>query len=496
MEKNPSPLLDSPRSSPGRLAQALADLLPSGCREVRVVQALEPELVSELKALKIEIQQIDSHREDLTASPSPLSWIGSKISPLDASRLRALSPDGGRLAILWWRRDDLPKDGTDRRRALLEAGFALRAQGEDQELRWLDARAIAFTLRTAEARDENEILDLFQRSFHHRRSSAQWRWLYLDNPVENPRAPQSRSDKAPRHISLAFDKEELVAHYAGFPMCFVDARDPNAPRRLIALQVGDTMTAQRVRSVGRGPTSVLSRCARHFYASFSEQQVAFNYGVNEGNIQRFTLRYLSGQKVRDLTYWQLDLAAGHRPSVHWAHQHQHEHQPRRRLRQIHDVRELDERFDRLFSQLAPSLGIAVERSAERLRWRYFQRPGFQYHLYAAFEDEELMGWCVLRRDGHRLLWGDALLPPRGFRWVVTGALNQALQDGLGDGADYLAGWFSAHQPPGLGSWLTQLGFLRQPEPQDLGWICLGFEEPDAPQLLRDAYLTLGDSDLF
>ena len=47
-----------------------------------------------------------------------------------------------------------------------------------------------------------------------------------------------------------------------------------------------------VRHVGRGPTSILGRTALHFYETFCEGKVAFNYGFNVANIQRFSLKFL------------------------------------------------------------------------------------------------------------------------------------------------------------------------------------------------------------
>src|SRR5205814_3858668 len=121
-----------------------------------------------------------------------------------------------------------------------------------------------FVTRAYEPGDEAAILDLFARSFHAPRTLEHFDWKYRRNPYGNA------------HISLAFDDEgRLVGHYAAYPVPFRDG-----DRDLIAHQVGDTMTDKSVRHIGRGPTSVLGITALHFYETFCQNRVAFNYGFN------------------------------------------------------------------------------------------------------------------------------------------------------------------------------------------------------------------------
>src|SRR5215212_6322903 len=125
--------------------------------------------------------------------------------------------------------------------------------------------------------DESAILDLFARAFPHAgRTIESWRWKYEQNPFGCER------------ISVAVDRDGIVVgQYAGYPVPF-----RHGDRNLTANQIGDTMTDVSVRHVGRGPTSILGRTAAHFYENFCEEEVAFNYGFNVANIQKFSVRFL------------------------------------------------------------------------------------------------------------------------------------------------------------------------------------------------------------
>ncbi|HXT52296.1 MAG TPA: GNAT family N-acetyltransferase, partial [Thermoanaerobaculia bacterium] len=156
--------------------------------------------------------------------------------------------------------------------ALSEAGFvvlrqqSLGTEGSPPRRELLTARRDAFRVREYRPGDEVQILPIFEGSFFVKRSLERWSWEYRENPYDN------------LEISAAFAEDgQLVAHYAGFPVRF---RLAGRAEPVTALHIGDTMTLPGVRHVGRGPTSLLGRTVRHFYARFCEGRVAFNYGIN------------------------------------------------------------------------------------------------------------------------------------------------------------------------------------------------------------------------
>src|SRR5436305_363082 len=224
-------------------------------------------------------------------------------------------------------------------------------------------------IRRYEAGDEQQILDLFARSFHAPRSLESWRWKYENDPWGRER------------ISLAFDETgALIGHYAGYPMPFViDGR------RAIANQIGDTMTEKSIRHVGRGPTSILGRTALHFYEHFAAEKVAFNYGFNVANIQKFSLRFLRSDRVEPVTY---RVARALQPANRfrrWALGYQ-----------LELVRETTAEWDDFFARVAPSYRFLVERNAAYVRWRYLQCPGVPYIVVAIRKWRRLAGWIVFR----------------------------------------------------------------------------------------------------
>jgi hypothetical protein len=252
------------------------------------------------------------------------------------------------------------------------------------------------------------------------------------------------------------------------------------------------MTDRRHRHVGRGPTSLLARTARHFYARRCEGRVAFNYGFNTGNIQRFSQLFVGARKVWDVELWSARAA-----ELRLA--------PPRRFRPYRATRidRLDAGFDLFFDRVAPRYGLLVERQARWLEWRYLRCPDGGYRFYRVDRGDRLVGWGVARADGARLLLGDALFDPDHLEGVST--LLRAITADAGGAPGTAAatardplrieGWFSRH-PRWWSARLEALGFVPGPEPQALGMVFVPFLECPEEELRTTYYLTMGDGDLF
>lgn len=322
-------------------------------------------------------------------------------------------------------------------------------------------------IRRYQAGDEQKILELFARSFHVSRSLESWRWKFEDDPWGRER------------ISLAFaDDGALIGHYAGYPIPFViDGR------RVIANQIGDTMTEKSIRHVGRGPTSILGRTALHFYEHFCEGQVAFNYGFNVANIQKFSLRFLRSDRVEPVTYrvrvaqTLLSVPRHHRWPLGY---------------HFELVQQTSAEWDDLFARCAPSYGFLVERNARYVRWRYLDCPGVPYVVVAVRKWTRLVGWIVFRIRDNRLTIGDALFDPN---WPdAFGMLLRHVVPSYP--VELVEGWFPP-RPAWFDSVLREAGFQVLPEPQDLSVMCVPFTMTDAVATMRERlYYTWGDSDLF
>jgi len=341
--------------------------------------------------------------------------------------------------------------------------------------------------------DETAILDLFARSFPHApRSLAHFDWKYRDSPFGS------------RHISLAFDESSpgasvagasvprdaslrgtshrgtealrLAGHYSGYPVPFrVDGRD------VLAHQIGDTMTDPAVRHIGRGPTSILGRTALHFYEHFCEGRVAFNFGFNVANIQKFSLRFLRSDRVEPVTY----RVAAPLPEIS---------RTERWLRgySLELVRDTNREWDELFARVAPAYRFCVRRNAAWVRWRYLQCPDVPYIVVAIRKWRHLAGWIVFRIREDRFTLGDALFDPD-FPDAPEVVLRHMVPQ---HPVTQIEGWFPP-RPQWFDATLRSLGFETRPELQDLSLMCVPFTWPDVvSRMRRDLYYTWGDGDLF
>jgi hypothetical protein len=324
-----------------------------------------------------------------------------------------------------------------------------------------------FVIREYRAGDEAAILELFARSFHQPRTPEEWRWKYEANPYGS------------RRISMAFvDPDMLVGHYAGYPVRF-----RAFGRTIEANQIGDTMTAPAIRHVGRGPTSVLGRTAGHFYDTFCEGRVAYNFGFNVSNIQRFSLRFLRSTRVEAVSYRVVEKRAL-KPITRierWA-----------RGYQFIVSTSAGPEWDALFSRVAPDYKFLVERDARYVTWRYLSPPQTPYVLVAIRKWRTLAGWLVFRIRDRRMTIGDLLIDP------AHGDAIEAVLRHLAAvyPVDSIDGWFPP-RPAWLDDSLIAAGFERRPEPQDLSVMCVPFTWPDAPaEMARSLYYTMGDGDLF
>ena len=182
--------------------------------------------------------------------------------------------------------------------------------------------------------------------------------------------------------------DRLAAYFAPRGDVYVSGNlmvyyEEGEPRTFEALQIGDTMTDPAVRHVGRGPTSLLGRTMRYYYARFCETQVDFNYGINTGNIQRFSMAFVGARRLEDLPFHVLEVAAGPRAPGGGL---------RARLAGWSERRadRFDEGWDELFARVAPAYGMLVERDARYLDWRYRQCPDANYVVSACFRRGRLV----------------------------------------------------------------------------------------------------------
>jgi hypothetical protein len=441
-------------------------MLGASCRLVLLVGDASPALAAGLAARGIAVRVAPAiAKADELLDAIVLVDTPREPSAVDAALAQAHSrlAEKGRIVVV-------PPSGFEHRLtvALSEQRFAILRQ----EPGVLVARRDVFTIREYRPGDEAQILAIFEGSFFVRRSRERWSWEYERNPYGN------------LTISEAFNEaSELVAHYAGYPVRW---RRDGASEPLMALQVGDTMTHPSIRHIGRGPTSLLGRTVRHFYARFCEGRVAFNYGFNTGNIQRFSMAFVGARRLEDLPFHVLDVGRALRARSRlrgwlggW-----------RELR----VQRFDSRWDELFERVAPSYGMLVERDARYLSWRYQECPDPGYVVSAGFRRGRLVGWGAFRRRENRLLWGDGLFDP-GSPQAVSRVLAHALSLPEHAGVRTVETWATS-RPAWWRSLVMEQGFEAKPEPNGLALVFVPFEVDPETEMRERLYYTMGDSDLF
>lgn len=523
-------------SDPGPLADSLtASLTAAGYEVERLPEPLGSSSSDELleasgggatgEAVPAPVREAapEAVREAVVLELAP----GETLDPEAVAALRARLPEEGRLVVVVrFRTLDQPaRDVLSRLvRHLHEGRFAVLLEeahggpGEGQEAAdatgggafLVVARPSAYRIRPYREGDETAILDLFQRAFHHRRSLPRWRWAYRDAPY------------GAHHVSVAEDREgHLLAHYAGYPVRFwtdLPELSGGAPWSLHALHIGDTMTAPEARRVGRRRTNLLTRTVSHFYATFCRGRVAFNYGTNTGKIQRFSRRTAGALRVEDAPFrvrslespiaapgplgtllagWRVEPVAvpeargggaGGDGGEGGAAKGSAEGQSGGEQPEI-----LDERWDELWRRCRGAYRFLVQRDVPYLRWRY-ACPDVGYHLWAVFRRRRLVGWSAFRQEGDRLFWGDALFDPR-FPEAPAVLLSRVVAAPQHQGVQRIEGWLT-DRPAWWGRIVDDLGFVRQPEPEDLGLVYVPFLVDPSEAMARHLYYTKADFDLF
>jgi len=458
-------------SLPPELMSHLRSLLPETGARLLVGGSAEAAQLGEVVAVPAD--QLGELATGSFAAAILLDGLdGRPLRPL-FEEIRRLLADRGRFLILRRGAVPAPRELTI---ALSEAGFVIVKMDESAAPMIL-ARKEAFFVRAYRDGDEEQILPLFQRSFYVSRSLDRFRWEYQENPYGN------------RMISEAFTEDgRLVAHYAGYPVRFF-SEVRGEPRIYPALQVGDTMTEPSVRQVGRGPTSLLGRTVRHYYARFCEGQVAFNYGVNTGNIQRFSMSFVGARHLEPLPYHVRDARAPVPVPRPWL--------ARLAGYRVERFAHFDERWDELFRRVRGAYRLLIERDARYLEWRYARCPDSEYVLWAVFRRSRLVGWSVFRHRGdrgERLAWGDALFDPR-HPAALPLLLRHVLAAPEHRSAETVETWLTS-RPAWWSERVRALGFESRPEPQDLGFVFVPFEVDPEEDFRATLYYTMGDSDLF
>ena len=132
-----------------------------------------------------------------------------------------------------------------------------------------------FTFRNYKAGDEDQIIDLFNRTFQSKIDKAWWNWRYLENPIDSIR------------IKLAFSGDKLISHYAVSP---VELLRKN--KTYLTAQSMTTMTDKNFE--GRG---LFTRLAKSLFSDLKKDGFDFLFGFPNRKSHEIFIEKLSWSDI-------------------------------------------------------------------------------------------------------------------------------------------------------------------------------------------------------
>jgi hypothetical protein len=162
---------------------------------------------------------------------------------------------------------------------------------------------------------------------------------------------------------------------------------------------------------------------------------------------------------------------------------------------IEELDHFDERFDTFWNRVNSMYPIIVARTRSYLNWRYVERPGAAYTIYATHRDGSVRGYTVLALREHSVVEGviaDILADDASTTRVL---LEAAIVHFLTIGVDVISAW-ALPESGHLGEALRRAGFVERGMAAPLVCMAFDLEIVDEEFLCdpRNWYITMGDSD--
>lgn len=289
----------------------------------------------------------------------------------------------------------------------------------------------------------------FERNGTVRRIDA-LRWQYADNPTNEIL------------VDLAVSDERIGAIYAVQP-----ARVRVDGRQRLAAQSVDTLVDADFR--GRG---LFTKMADAVYGRVRAQGGAFVYGFPNANSAPGFFKKLGWVSLDPVPFLVRPLRtaflASKLPVGAWSRR-----LPDLRLpilgpkpaasQEIRPVTRFGPAIDALWERFSADVNVAVERSAEYLRWR-LSKPGERYECLGVFEGAELIAFCAyttVDKHGGRVGYVVELLHEPGQEKSAAALLAECLRRMASDRADAVLAWSLPHSPNAKA--YSRVGFMPLPE---------------------------------
>lgn len=211
--------------------------------------------------------------------------------------------------------------------------------------------------------NEELIFSLFDMCFSRKMDPHYWKWRYVENPV------------SPAIIELAWDDDILISHYAVTPV-----KMQIEGRIEIAGLSGATMTHPNYRGLKLFPM-----LAERVYQRMIDNGMKMVWGFPNTNSHRTYCKSLNWREISDVPFF------------------------RRRIRSIdkktfvYDIKcelceltEADRTIDSLWNAACTVSQVAVVRSSDYVKWRYFDNPVEDYRVFKHLQNDCLKGFAVTK----------------------------------------------------------------------------------------------------
>ncbi|SEH44426.1 Acetyltransferase (GNAT) domain-containing protein [Halobacillus karajensis] len=337
------------------------------------------------------------------------------------------------------------------------------------------------TVRHYQPGDENQIQELFKKTFGQDRPLQSWKWKFTDNP------------KSSHPFILLYDEEDVIL---GHISLWVTEAYINGKVSKIGLRA-DTMVDPDARGKG-----IYKKLNDALLEEAKKANIDYLYGFPAPKAKELFLRYTGAHHMTDMPRWlfvqqplsllsaKLKPLAFFKPldKLYKYFRGPKETEGDYTFKEIH---ECDEAFDELAAKTKNQASAMVVRDAAYLNWRYHQHPDYTYQMYGLYKENQLKGYVVTRKEEGKFTNGFIV------DWLTTSAdlwaplLTRAMKS-LHD-ADLIQTWCLEHSPPVES--LKKQGFFHKDSPmplvgKEVDERTIGFENPEK------WFITPGDVDSF
>lgn len=305
--------------------------------------------------------------------------------------------------------------------------------------------------------DEYKIIQLFNEVFGKKMELKYWNWRY------------KKSEQV--YINTMWDDEELVGHYALFPIEVIYKNR--------AIKTGfsmTTMTSNRYKKLG-----IFKTLAENLYLSaFNDLKIIWGF-PNNNSLHGF-VKYLNWRHVFDINMLTIDLIITKIQSD---------------SKNIFEINEFSSEYNNLFSKVIDKYDFIVKRDENYLNWRFVDNPLNRYYILEYKEQNVLKGYCVYKMYRDNQIYCGDIVDILALNEVVFKELVfQAILRIQKKQALYANIWMIDKE---FKSILYEIGFINSNNITHFG-VCKNNNIESIREIqnldINNYYLTMADSDVF